>query len=177
MEYRQLAPFVLIESDVEICSISEVTLENYSSNFHIAVLWNYSLPSPTPIRISEAMSSELNVVISQVIEAVKSTNIRRNRYGEDLYVRRTDGFEKIYKNNSDNYRAKANENHFFRKTDTFTSNPKLASRLSSEAKPEGICWKKTKRRNFKRSDPGQKAQERVSFADITNIQPRKLEFL
>lgn len=36
MELRQLTPFVLIESDIEFCSVCEVTLENYQSKFHFS---------------------------------------------------------------------------------------------------------------------------------------------
>lgn len=123
------------------------------------------------------MSSELNVVMRQVIESVKSSNMRRTRYGEDLYVRRTDGFEKVYKNNSDLFKAKVKENHSYRKKDFLKTpyNPKSASRVSSEG--ETTFWKQTNRRSFTRADSGRKTQERINFADITNMQPRKLDFL
>jgi hypothetical protein len=174
MELRQLSPFVLIEGEIEYCSISEVTLENYSGNLYLAILWNYNSQTPATIRISEAMSSELNTVISQVIEAVRSSNLRRNRCGQDLYVRRTDGFEKVYKNNSDYYRTKVKENQGFRKKEGIKtpSTAKLASRTGPEVKSESFFWKK--RRNYNRMDSDKK--ERVSLADITNMQPRRLDF-
>jgi hypothetical protein len=120
------------------------------------------------------MSSELNTVISQVIEAVRSSNLRRNRCGQDLYVRRTDGFEKVYKNNSDYYRTKVKENQGFRKKEGIKtpSTAKLASRTGPEVKSESFFWKK--RRNYNRMDSDKK--ERVSLADITNMQPRRLDF-
>ncbi|CAG9330964.1 unnamed protein product [Blepharisma stoltei] len=84
----------------------------YTNNGLIFKFYVQKSPRTTPVKLAELFEEEMGYVVGEVIDFVRNSSGKKkknDRIGEDLYVKRKDGFEKVYKNNSDYYMQKVQE--------------------------------------------------------------------
>mmetsp|Transcript_19778 Transcript_19778/g.36450 ORF Transcript_19778/g.36450 Transcript_19778/m.36450 type:complete len:182 (-) Transcript_19778:6649-7194(-) len=177
MELYEVGPFVLNFRGFRIDGISVVTLENYKTVLGVDICT--SIPSQplshynTPVRQAKLASlpeSALTLSICQLMESIKIQQSCRTEYrtGDDLCVRRPDGFIKVYANTSACYQKK--------KKDRYAHQVRCAQlkeeypNYTPKPRPLSQTLSKSYSSNEKEESP------RQSLQDITNTVNRRLEF-
>lgn len=76
------------------------------------IIFHIKTAKTTPIKLADYLEGEMDFVVGEMMDFVRNSGKKKTRdvkIGQDLYVKRRDGFEKIYKNNSDFYMHKVQE--------------------------------------------------------------------
>lgn len=177
MELYEVGPFILNSRGLRLDGVSVVTLENYK--IVLGIEGGGYMPSQcmshynTPVRqakLATLPESSLTHSICQLMESIKIQQSCRteSRVGEDLCVRRADGFIKVYANTSVCYQKKKKDrylhqvrcSHLKEEHPNYTPKPRpLAPTLSKSY-----------------SSNEREVSPRHSLQDITNTVPRRLEF-
>jgi hypothetical protein len=179
MDLYEVAPFVLSSRGLRIDGISVVTIDNYRAvlgvNLGVPMLLPFQSPSHynTPVRqakLATLPESLLTSSICQLMESIKFSKdvSSEGRLGEDLCVRRPDGFMKVYANTSACYQKK--------KKDRFAHQVRC-TRLKEEfpnytPKPRPLA--QTLSKSYSSNE--KEASPRQSLQDITNTVTRRLDF-